>query len=142
MTITESNLASHIIKNTQSEIGSVHFFKHIAVLEFKEGVHVDLTSARPTLHSIIEYFGYTKPFGLISNKVHSYSVALLDIKDFRQALPNLKSYGIVSYNNAGRMNARIESSFCEWKDICFNNLYEGLDVTYKKVKTNANISLN
>lgn len=142
MSITESNLASHIIKQTQSDIGSIHFFDHMAVIEFNEGSHIDITSARPALHSIIEFFGYTKPFGLVTNKVNSYSVSLLDIKDFRQAVPNLLAYGIVSYNNAGRMNAEIESSFCEWNDICFENLYEGLDTVYNRVKAKATISLN
>jgi len=141
MTIEKSNVANHIVKQIQSEVGTLHFFEHIAVLEFNEGTHIDLISVGKTLSDILEYFGNSKPFGIIANRVNSYSISLLDIKDAKQALPNLAAYGIVSYNSASRMSAEIESSFCYWEDICFDNLYQGLEVIYKRVKSKT-ISLN
>ncbi|MFC0604407.1 hypothetical protein [Winogradskyella pulchriflava] len=134
MTIASSNVASQIVKQTHSDVGTVHFFNHLAVVEFNEGTHIDIKAVRKTLNDLIDYYGYSKPFGIIANRVNSYSISLLDVKDARAALPNLTAYGIVSYNSATRMNAEIESSFCEWKDICFNNLYEGLDTIYKRVR--------
>ena len=142
MSITNTELASQIIKQTTSDVGIVHYLKDLAVVEFYEGSHIDLTSVRKTLNDLSDYFGHNKPFGIIANRINSYSISLLDIKDARQALPNLSAYGIVSYNNATRMNAEIESSFCEWKDFCFNTLYEGIDTVYKRVKDKTNISLN
>lgn len=133
MTIANSNVSSQIVKQTQSDVGTVHFFDHLAVVEFNEGTHIDLKSVRQTLDDVLDHFGYSKPFGIIANRVNSYSISLLDIKDARATLPNLTAYGIVSYNSATRMNAEIESSFCEWNDICFNNLYEGLDTIHKRV---------
>jgi hypothetical protein len=134
MRIANTNLAPQIIKQTESEVGMVHFFNHLAVVEFNEGAHIDLSTVKKTLKDIIDYFGQSKPFGIITNKVNSYSISLLDTKYARQALPNLTAYGIVSYNSASRMSAGIESSFCEWKDICFDNLQVGLDTVYKRVK--------
>lgn len=134
MTIASSNVASQIVKQTRSEVGTLHFFNHLAVIEFNEGTHIDLKAVRKTLNDLTDYFGYSKPFGIIANRVNSYSISLLDVKDARAALPNLSAYGIVSYNSATRMNAEIESSFCQWNDICFNNLYEGLDTIYKRVR--------
>ena len=142
MSISESNLASLIVKQSKSNVGIVHFFNQIAVIEFNEGTHIDLVSVNDTLRDILNYFGRSKPFGIVANRVNSYSISLLDIKDARQKLPNLTAYGIVSYNNATRMNAEIESSFCEWKDICFNNLHESLDTIYKRVKLKTNSTLN
>ena len=142
MSISESNLASLIVKQAKSNVGIVHFFNQIAVIEFNEGTHIDLVSVNDTLRDILNYFGRSKPFGIVANRVNSYSISLLDIKDARQKLPNLTAYGIVSYNNATRMNAEIESSFCEWKDICFNNLHESLDTIYKRVKLKTNSTLN
>lgn len=142
MSISESNLASLIVKQSKSNVGIVHFFNQIAVIEFNEGTHIDLVSVNDTLKDILSYFGRSKPFGIVANRVNSYSISLLDIKDARQKLPNLTAYGIVSYNNATRMNAEIESSFCEWKDICFNNLHESLDTIYKRVKLKTNSTLN
>ncbi|WP_282042830.1 hypothetical protein [Winogradskyella flava] len=142
MSIDNTELASQIIKQTKSDVGVVHFFNHIAVMEFEEGKHIDLTSSRPILNSIIDYFGDTKPFGLIANRVNSYSVSVLEIKDFRQELPNLSAYGIICYNQAGKMNAKIESSICEWDNICYDNLYDGLDTVYSNVKKRLQISSN
>jgi len=142
MTVEKSNVANQIVKKTKSEVGTLHFFKHIAVVEFNEGTHIDLISVGKTLSDILEYFGDSKPFGVVANRVNSYSISLLDVKDARQALPNLAAYGIVSYNSASRMNAEIESSFCYWEDICFNNLYQGLETIHRRVKINTNASLN
>lgn len=142
MNIGNTELAPKIIKQTYSDIGNVHFFNHIAVIEFNEGSHVDIISGRKILTDIISYFGNSKIFGVIANRTNSYSVSTLDIKDVRQALPNLAAYGIVSYNEAGRMSAKIESTFCKRQDICFSDLYEGLDTVYQRVKDRMNVSLN
>lgn len=142
MKIINSDVASHIIKQTKSEIGSTHFFNHIAVMEFNEGVHIDLISFGKTMKEIITYFGPTKPFGLVTNRVNSYSLDILDIDKVPPLLPNMVAYGIVSYNEAGRMNAVIESNFCKSNNICFENLYEGLDTVYNRVKRSMFVSLN
>ncbi|WP_296384576.1 hypothetical protein [Winogradskyella sp.] len=142
MNIEKTNLSAQIVKQAKSEVGTVHFFKDLAVVEFYEGVHIDIATVKKTISDLIDYFGQSKPFGIIANRINSYSVALLDIKDARLALPNLKAYGIVSYSSASRMSAEIESSICEWKDICFDNLHEGLDTIYKRVKDSINVSLN
>ena len=133
MSIINTDLSTQIIKQTKSEVGTVHYFNHLAVIEFNEGTHIDFTAVRKTLNDLLDYFGKTKPFGLIANRINSYSISLLDLKDARQALPNLAAYGIVSYTNATRMNAEIESSFCEWNDICFNNLHQSINSIYEKV---------
>lgn len=142
MGIEYTDLASKIIDQTSTEFGITHFFKDIAVIEFNEGTHIDLKAVNPTLKSIKKYYGSSKPFGIIANRVNSYSISILDLKKARQKLPNLAAYGIVSYNDATRMNARIESSFCEWKDICFNNLYEGLNTIQQRIENNFSDSLN
>ncbi|MFP4845913.1 hypothetical protein [Winogradskyella sp. PE311] len=142
MSIVNTELAPQIIKQTTSDVGVVHYFNHVAVVEFNEGSHIDIISGRKILTDIISYFGNAKVFGVVSNRINSYSVSTLDIKDVRQALPNLAAYGIVSYNEAGRMSAQIESAFCLRKDICFNDLYEGLDTVYQRVKDKMGLSLN
>ena len=142
MTIINSGVAQQVVKKTLSEVGTLYFFNHLAVIEFNEGSHIDLTSVRKILNDLVDYYGSSKPFGIVANRINSYSISLLDIKDARKALPNLAAYGIVSYNNAGRMNAEIESNYCEWKDICYTNLYEGLDAIYKRVMDKIAVSLN
>lgn len=134
MTITKTNLAPQIIKQSKLNAGNIHYFNHIAVVEPSEGVHFDRSVISKVITDLKTYFGEDRPFGIVANKVNSYSVSILDVKDMKSEIPNLASYGIVSYNKAGKLSAKIESSFCERKDICFNNLYEGLDVVYHRVK--------
>ena len=133
MTIVNSDMADQVVKQTQSKAGTLHFFNHLAVVEFNEGIHIDLSSARKPIHDLIEFFGQ-KPFGLIANRVNSYSISLLDITEVKLVLPNMVAYGVVSHNVAGRMNAEIESNFCSLQDICFDNLYVALDSIYNRVK--------
>ena len=142
MTIVNSNVASQIVKQKHSDAGILHFFNHIAVVEFNEGLHVDLNSGRQIIHDLMNYFGNTKPFGLIANRVNSYSIALLETMEVKSIFPNMVAYGVVSHNEAGRMNAIIESNFCASKDISFDNLYEGLEAVYLRVRHQLNLSLN
>lgn len=142
MTITDSNVASQIVKQEQSEAGMLHFFNHIAVVEFYEGIHVDLTSARKTIEDLMKYFGSQKPFGLVANRINSYSISLLETAEVRSIFPNLVSYGVVSHNEAGRMNALVENSFCLSENISYDNLYEALDTVYKNVTNKLNFTLN
>ena len=142
MTILDSNVASQIVKQEQSDAGMLHFFNHIAVVEFNEGLHVDLSSARQTIHDLMSYFGNSKPFGLIANRVNSYSISMLETPEVKSIFPNLVAYGVVSHNEAGRMNALVESSFCDNKNITYDNIYEALDTVYKRVKDKITISLN
>lgn len=40
------------------------------------------------------------------------------------------------------MNAKIESSFCEWKGICFDNLYESLNTIQQRIESDFSDRLN
>ncbi|APY07343.1 hypothetical protein BWZ20_03075 [Winogradskyella sp. J14-2] len=142
MGIEHTEFASEIIDQNSTDFGVTHFFKDIAVIEFNEGAHIDLNAVNPTLKSIKKHYGNFRPFGIIANRINSYSISILDLKKARQKLPNLAAYGIVSYTNATRMNAEIESSFCEWKDICFNNLYESLNTIQQRLGNDFSDQLN
>ena len=142
MNILNSNVASHILKTSETSAGKLYFFNHIAAVEFNEGIHVDLNTARDTIHELISYFGQSRPFGLVANRVNSYSISLLDVEEVKSVLPNIASYGVVSHNSAGEMNAKIENSFCETQRIHFRDLYECLDIVYQKVKDTIMVSLN
>lgn len=142
MTITNSNLASQVLKQEVSQAGTLHFFNHMAVLEINEGVHVDLNSCKKTIGDLLSYFGNARPFGLVANRVNSYSIDLMETEEVRSIFPNLVSYGIVSHNEAGRMNAEIESQYCTSRNISFDNLYEGMDVVFKRVIKHMAVSIN
>ncbi|MFD1162081.1 hypothetical protein [Hwangdonia seohaensis] len=142
MRIIESEFSNHIIKSVQKDLGNIYFFNHIAVVEFNEGVHVDIDNSKEIFDEINTYFGTAKPFGVIANRVNSYSVKLLDADLFRKKVKNLCSYAVVSYNLAGKMNAEIENSFCLSENISYNSIKEAINNVYGKVKTSTSFSLN
>ena len=142
MKLIDSRVAPQILKHAVTDTANLHFFSEIAVVEFNDGVHVDLASAQNTIDEILHYFGCSKPFGIVANRVNSYSISLLDAVEMKPKLPNLVAYGVISYNIAGRMNAIIEDNLCENYNVSYTNLYEGLDAVHQRVKGFTSISLN
>jgi len=142
MKIIDSDFSNHIIKSVQKDLGNIFFFNHIAVVEFNEGVHVDINNSAEIFDEINAYFGTAKPFGVIANRVNSYSIKLLDVDLFREKVKNLCSYGVVSHNLAGKMNAEIESLFCLSEKICFDSIPDAINTVYSKVKNSTFFSLN
>ena len=142
MKIIESDISNHIVKAVQKDIGNIFFFNHIAVVEFNEGVHVDINNSTEIFDEINTFFGAAKPFGVIANRINSYSVKLLDVSLFREKVKNLCSYAVVSYNLAGKMNAEIENNFCLSENISYDTIYDALNNVYSKVKNNTLFSLN
>lgn len=142
MKINKSNLSNHVLKTVNNHLGDIYFFNHIAVIEFNEGVHIDINTSENLFIELSKYFGNSRPFGVVANRVNSYSVKLMDVDLFRKKSKNLCAYGVVGYNQAGKMNAEIENSFCKASKINFDNLYEALDTVYNKVKKQILVSLN
>lgn len=142
MKIIESNVSNQIIKSVQKKIGSIFFFNDIAVVEFNEGVHIDINNSGEIFNEINSYFGPDRHFGVIANRINSYSVNLLDAELFRAKVKNLSAYAIVSYNSAGQMNAEIESRFCLSENIIYNSIHEALNSVYNKVKNSTLNYLN
>lgn len=142
MKIIESDFSQHIVKSDKLPLGDIHFFNHIAVIEFNEGVHIDINNISEILKKLISYFGISRPFGIIANRVNSYSINLLDINSFKEKMNNLCAYGVVSHNSASAMNAEIESKFCSRENIHFKNINSGVNFVYRRVKNKISVSLN
>ncbi len=142
MKTINSNIAKHVTKSVNSDLGDLYFFNHIAIVEFCEGIHVDINNVKEFLSETINHFGTQRPFGLIANRVNSYSISLMDLNLFKSKLENLSNYGVVGNCTASKMNAEIENSFCKAKSINYNTLYEAVDTIYSKVKSEIEISLN
>ncbi|CAH8283126.1 hypothetical protein EV196_102100 [Mariniflexile fucanivorans] len=132
MKISASVFSNHILNSKKLNLGDIYFFHNFAVVEFNEGVHIDIYNSDQIFDELNNYYGYSKPFGVIANRVNSYSVNLLDIDLFREKSKNLCAYAVVGHNFASKMNAVIENSFCENDTINYDNLHEAIDaLTYK-----------
>ncbi len=142
MKIIESDFSNYIIKSKQKELGSIFFFNHIAVIEFNEGVHIDINNSSEIFDELKTYFGDSRPFGVVANRVNSYSVKLLDIDLFRQKAKNLRGYAVVGHNKASKMNAEIENKFCLSDKINYDTIHEAMNSIYSEVKKDILLSLD
>jgi len=134
MKVLESKIANQVKKALKTSIGELYFFNNIVVSEFKEGVHITYENAQELISELRHYFGESKPFGFISNMVNSYSMNPTDTPRIKEELKNLLAYGVVTYNQAGKLNAEIENNFCENQNIFFRDLYQATNTVYNKVK--------
>ena len=142
MKIIESDFSNHIVKSVRKELGNIFFFKHVAVVEFNEGVHIDIDNSSEFFDELISYFGKSRPFGLVANRVNSYSVKLLDADSFRRKIENLCYYAVVGHNKASIMNAEIENKFCNSDKIDYDDIHAAMNSVYNRVKKDILLSLH
>ncbi|WP_298553711.1 hypothetical protein [uncultured Algibacter sp.] len=142
MKIIESDFSNQIIKFVESQLGNIFFFNHVAVVELNEGVHFDMNNASIIIDELNSYFGNSQPYGVIANRVNSYSVNLIDTPQYKEKAKNLYAYGVVGHDLAGKMNAEIENDFCVSEKVDYDNIYEAINNVYNKIKSSSLFSLN
>lgn len=135
MKITESDFSNQIIKFVENKLGNIFFFKHIAVVELNEGVHFDFNNASLIIDELKSYFGLNKPYGVVANRVNSYSVNLIETPIYKKMAGNLYAYGVVGHDLPGKMNAEMENDFCISDKVDYENINEAITNVYKKVKS-------
>ena len=142
MRILESDFSNQIVEFVQNKLGSIFFFNHIAVVELNEGIHFDINNASLITDELKSYFGNTRPFGVVANRVNSYSVDLLSTPLYRKKLSNLKAYGVVGHDLASKMNATLENDFCVSEKVDYDTIYDAINYVYNRVKNSSLFSLN
>lgn len=140
MTVFESKLRKHVKDTLTLDIGTLHFLDKIAIIEFKLGVHLTMDNTKHLFETIDSYFN-SQHFGLISNRINSYSIQPLDMKRTKDAYENFKFYASVSTDKASKMNGEIENSFCPNLKISFDNLYEAVETIHQRLSQLPNNSI-
>ena len=124
MHVLDSKLSDLVLETIVIEMGRIHFFDEIAIIEFKEGADLSIANTLDLVHYVQMHFGLDKPFALISNRVNSYALQPLDSLKVKKQFPNLRGYGVVATNSAARLGAEIENDFCTTHEIIYTDLYE------------------
>ena len=123
------------------DIGTIYFLEQIAIVEFNHGLHVTIETSKPIFSQIENYYNHNK-FGLIANRVNSYSIHPLDMQRTREVYPNLGAYAVVATDKASKMSAEIENSFCQTHNINFDNLYEAVDTVNQRLTKVNKVSIS
>ncbi|MFI1744176.1 hypothetical protein [Thalassobellus sediminis] len=142
MKIIESDFSNQILKFVKNQLGNIFFFNHIAVVELNEGVHFDINNSSLIIDELNSYFGESKPYGVIANRINSYSVNLLDTPLFKKRAKNLYAYGVVAHDLASKMNAEMENDFCLSTKVNYDTINEAIDNVYNKIKKSDLFPLN
>ncbi|WP_262733373.1 hypothetical protein [Gaetbulibacter sp. NE] len=139
MRLTESQLKSKILKTYNLKNGIAHFFENFVVIETSEGVFSDFENSKDLISLIDLHFGTQKPFGIISNRVNSYSINILDSEKFKQRFPNAIAKAVVAYSNRTTDISKLESYFCHIKRKDFTCLLES-EKWMRKELNNSNVT--
>jgi hypothetical protein len=141
MTFLNSKLKDHVMDTHVLDIGTLYFLEHIAIVEFNDGVHLTIENSKPVFSAIEDYFNHNE-FGLIANRVNSYSIHPLEMQQIKDVYPNLGAYAVVATDKASKMSAEIENSFCQTHDINFDNLYEAVEMVSQRLLETIKASIS
>ena len=112
------------IRKHELDIGSFYFYKNFLVSEMNEGASLNYDKATKLFLLAKEYYGNNIPFVYISNRKNSYSFEPTTHFKSAKLFPNLKGYGVVSYDSINNKIASLEQSFLNVPTKIFDNLEE------------------
>ncbi|NER11888.1 hypothetical protein GWK08_00410 [Leptobacterium flavescens] len=109
-------------KKVDLEFGSVEFYDSFAVGVINEGVDLKSCENKYLLNTFENEYK-NKPFGFISNRIHSYSVDPTVYKETSE-LKNLVAIAVVMSNPVQRLSVEIEKLFFDKPFEYFMDLEE------------------
>lgn len=120
MSITETSLYQNVKSHKTIKLGNLFFFEHYLVAEFNEGVEINYENFDEVRNLIKDHFG-NESFGLISNRIHSYSIVVTDAPLFNQC-ETLKAYATVTYSLFAEKVFNVEDYFFKFNKQNFHSL--------------------
>lgn len=142
MKILETDFSDQIIKFVENKLGNIYFSNHLAVVELNEGIHFDMSNAHIIFDELNSYFGSSRPYGVIANRINSYSINLIETPLYKKLAKNLFAYGVVGHDLPSKMNAEIESGFCSSEKVDYDTISEAINTVYNKIKNSGAFTLN
>lgn len=118
-----------------TEIGIIHFYDNIIVMEGKENAIFSIKTGLFILLKVIKIVG-NKPMVYISNRVNSYSVDPNDYK-YLEMIPNLQGIATVSYNHFAKGSAKLEQKFFKKQFRDFESLDDAKFWAMEVLKENS-----
>lgn len=140
MSITETALYQNVKSHKTTSLGNLFFFENYVIAEFYEGVEINYNNFETVKELIKEQFG-NESFGLISNRINSYSIVITDAPLFNQC-ESLKAYATVTYSLFAERVFNIENYFFKFNKQNFNSLTDAKVWIENTLTINTQQSLN
>ncbi|TJY34679.1 hypothetical protein [Pontimicrobium aquaticum] len=114
--------------------GDLYFYENFIISEISEGSVIGESQFMEAMNLTNDYFGVEKPYGLISNKVNSYSINLPELIPIARKFGNLRLNAVVLYSGIGYENFEIEKRLLKFKGEVFFNLDQAIDWITKELQ--------
>ena len=140
MTIKDSSLSgiANCVYNLKS--GDLYFYDSFVISEIFEGVTVVKEDLTEVINLIRKHYGFKNPYGLISHRLHSYSINLLDILPVSNQFGLLVANAVVGYNEFSFKNFELEKRLLKLDGESFFDLNDAIRWTNQKVETARSLS--
>lgn len=139
MSIIETALYQDIVSHKITSLGHLFFFKNYLVVEFNEGVEINYRNFEEVRNLIHDHFG-DQNFGLISNRINSYSIVITDAPQFNEC-ETLKAYATVTYSLFAEKVFNVENYFFDFNKKNFHSLAEAKAWVEDTLRRNTKLSI-
>lgn len=109
--VLDSCLKLQIIKQYNLAIGDFYFFEDFVLIEYAEDTHVSIPILKTIMRASKKFYSNDRPFGLIVNKIHSFTTVPSDAYKIEKELPNLVATAVVNWNTVVGINFELENHF-------------------------------
>ncbi len=134
MTIKETSLASSAISTIETKFGSLYFFENFLITEISEGTVVGKKEFAKIFDLCQDIFGAEKPFGIVSHRLHPYSVNLFELIPIAKKFDSVIANAVVAYTDISVKNFELEKRLLNFKGKFFNNLESAVTWTDKEIE--------
>ncbi len=133
MTIKDSNLALQAKHVYATKFADLYFFDNFLISEIYEGELIGQSNFQEILTLVHKHFGIDKPYGIISHRVHSYSVDLYDLLPITSEFGPLVANAVVAYSNMPLKSFELEKQILKLVGEAFSNMEDAISWTRKKI---------
>ncbi len=120
------HITKNLIRKYTLDIGTFYFYDHFLISEVNEGEFLNFDKATKLFLTAKEHYGNNIPFVYITNRINSYSFEPTAHFKSTKLFPNLRGYGIVTYDSINNKIASLERSFLDVPTKIFDNLEEAI----------------
>lgn len=135
MSINDTIYKDELLHFEVVDLRKLYFFKNFLIAEFDEGITITFENFDVVRFLIKTHFK-DEDFGFISNRIHSYSIAINDAPLFNSTFKNVKAYASVTYSSFASKVFEMENHFFKFNRQNFKNLDDA--IVWIKESLNAN----
>lgn len=114
--------------------GKYSFYDDFLITEIGEGETVGKESLIEVLNLIKEHFGDDKPYGVVSHRLHSYSINLSELIPIANKFGRYIANAVVVYSEMALHNFEIEKRLLRLNGEVFFNLEQAIDWVQSEIK--------